>query len=47
MDLIKKAMLIIKEYCESHPTCKGCNFKKKHIGCLFRGKSPREWEGDK
>lgn len=34
----------LKSYCESNPTCKGCDFKEKHIGCRFRqGKTPREW----
>lgn len=33
----------IKEYCDAHPTCKDCDFMKKHEGCIFRGKSPKEW----
>jgi hypothetical protein len=36
-------MKSIKEYCDDHPTCKGCGFMKKHEGCIFRGKSPKEW----
>lgn len=41
---VEDAMLTIKRYCESHPTCKGCKYRKEHIGCEFRGKSPREWK---
>ena len=37
-------MYNIVKYCEAHPTCKGCKHHKKHIGCKFRGKSPREWK---
>lgn len=33
----------LKQFCESFPTCEGCPFKKEHIGCMFRGKTPREW----
>lgn len=43
MESIEKSMQNIKKYCEDHPTCKGCKKNKKHIGCEFRGKSPREW----
>lgn len=39
-------MLDIVKYCEAHPTCEGCSFRKEHIGCEFRGKSPREWNND-
>lgn len=38
-----KAEYILKSYCKMHPTCEGCSFRKEHIGCEFRGKSPREW----
>lgn len=43
MESIEKSMQQIKKYCEDHPTCKECKKNKKHIGCEFRGKSPREW----
>ena len=33
----------IKEFCKTFPTCDGCPFKEEHIGCAFRGKTPREW----
>jgi hypothetical protein len=33
----------VKEFCLSFPTCEGCPFKEKHIGCLFKNKTPREW----
>ena len=33
----------LKEFCKSFPTCDGCPFWEKHIGCKFRGKTPREW----
>ena len=45
--IVKSAMLILSNWCELHPTCKGCNFGKKHIGCQFRGKSPREYKNIK
>lgn len=41
---VTEAMERIARYCESHPTCKGCKYHKEHIGCIFRGKSPREWK---
>lgn len=34
---------LIKKYCDVHPTCEGCVFMKKYEGCIFRGKSPKEW----
>lgn len=34
----------IIKFCNSKPTCEGCIFNKKRIGCYFRGKSPREWK---
>lgn len=37
------AMHMITRYCDSRPTCKGCDFVENHWGCYFRGKSPREW----
>ena len=40
------AMVTIKRYCDLHPTCKGCFKNEEHIGCTFRGKSPREWKND-
>ena len=40
---LQLAISTIRDYCESHPTCDGCDFRKEHIGCEFRGKSPREW----
>ena len=33
----------IKRFCLDFPTCDGCPFQKEHIGCMFRGKTPREW----
>lgn len=42
--LADDSKVTIKKYCEGHPTCKDCGYWKKHIGCSFRGKSPREWE---
>ena len=41
---IQEAKNIIKLWCESHPTCDGCNERKEHKGCDFRGKTPREWK---
>lgn len=38
------AMKTIKDKCEARPTCKGCKSMHDHIGCYFRGKSPREWD---
>ena len=35
---------VVVEKCKGHPTCEGCPFWKKHKGCYFRGKTPREWE---
>jgi hypothetical protein len=40
---VAKAKAILKMNCELKPTCDGCLDCKKHIGCEFRGKSPREW----
>ena len=34
---------VVVDNCNKHPTCEGCAFWKKHIGCYFRGKTPREW----
>ncbi len=34
----------IMDMCDAHPTCEGCYFWKKHQGCYFRGKTPREWQ---
>ena len=36
-------MHMITVFCESFPTCEGCDFYQEHIGCYFRGKTPREW----
>lgn len=33
----------LKQFCLNFPTCEGCPFKEKYKGCMFRGKSPREW----
>lgn len=44
MESPKKALQTVKNYCEAHPTCKGCDHLKEYIGCEFRGKSPREWQ---
>ena len=33
----------LKSYCNVNPTCSGCPFNEKHNGCMFRGKTPREW----
>ena len=33
----------IRSFCNEYSTCDGCPFFKKHKGCIFRGKSPREW----
>ena len=35
----------IIEYCKKRPTCEGSDFRIKHKGCFFRGKSPKEWHG--
>lgn len=35
---------VVVEMCKAHPTCEGCAFWKKHKGCYFRGKTPREWK---
>lgn len=43
---VEDAMATIKRYCGQHPTCEGCFKNKEHIGCEFRGKSPREWWND-
>lgn len=40
---VDKSLIWIKTYCVMHPTCDNCKFRVKHEGCLFRGKSPREW----
>lgn len=37
------AVVKLKSYCREHPTCEGCEFKEKYKGCMFRGKTPREW----
>ncbi len=34
----------IMDVCDAHPTCEGCQFWRKHQGCYFRGKTPREWQ---
>ena len=34
----------IMDICDAHPTCEGCPFWKKHQGCYFKGKTPREWQ---
>ena len=34
----------IKTLCEVFPTCEGCSKNLPHLGCEFRGKSPREWQ---
>lgn len=39
-----EAMRTIKAYCEGCPTCDGCKRCFDHVGCYFRGKSPREWD---
>lgn len=44
--VVECAMTIIQGYCQNHPTCEGCKKNKEHIGCEFRGKSPREWKND-
>ena len=41
------ALYLIKSYCKCNPTCNKCIFNKKHIGCQFRYKSPREWNINK
>jgi len=33
----------VKQFCESFPTCEGCPFREEYKGCMFRGKTPREW----
>lgn len=33
----------LKLDCNANPTCSGCPFNEKHNGCMFRGKTPREW----
>ena len=37
------SMKVLKKYCDDHPTCEKCIFNKEHEGCIFRGKSPKEW----
>ena len=41
--LTEQAMLTIQRFCNGFPTCEGCPKHKEHIGCEFRGKTPREW----
>ena len=41
--VLLQSILNIKEYCEQYPTCEGCRYCKKHTGCTFRAKTPREW----
>lgn len=41
MEIIK----LIRD-CNNNPTCENCDYCKKHIGCYFRGKTPREWRLD-
>ena len=38
------AMRSIQKYCDLYPTCEGCHFRKAHLGCIFRNKTPREWD---
>ena len=33
----------IKSLCNTQPTCGGCPFREEYKGCMFRGRSPREW----
>lgn len=33
----------IKSMCNIQRTCEGCPFREEYKGCMFRGKSPREW----
>lgn len=33
----------IKSMCNTQPNCGGCPFREEDKGCIFRGKSPREW----
>lgn len=33
----------IRSFCNQNPTCKDCPFCSEHEGCMFRGRSPREW----
>ncbi len=41
--ILKVSMHHITSYCKTHPTCNNCIFRQKHVGCLFRDKTPREW----
>ena len=43
-EMMAGCLKMIRWFCRAHPTCDGCPFRKEHIGCSFRGKSPREWE---
>ena len=41
---VMNAINTLYNWCEDHPTCDGCDFRKEKIGCVFRGKSPREYD---
>lgn len=40
---MENAMQIIKKYCESFPTCVGCDRCIDKLGCYFRYHTPREY----
>lgn len=40
---LEDCLLQIIAFCNEYRTCENCIFEKKYKGCLFRGKTPREW----
>jgi len=46
-DKIAEGMKAIKEYCQAHPLCKGCQFVSSADDCELREKLPYNWETDK
>lgn len=37
-------MVNIRRWCNVTPTCEKCPLNRKHEGCYFRGRSPRDWK---
>lgn len=41
--IFNNSLWTIKNLCNEYKTCDGCPFRKEHVGCMFRDKTPREW----